>query len=153
MGKIRGLRASTMLRYLSRYSDGYKVCLDQQLGKNPDATFMQVKKIIAEFSGEEKTCIGNDHHYTLDDSTNAWWIDLDDLCNAKHLCHKNPDGSYDIEFTIEFWPQRWFYLGLLISGATFAGCLAYIGYGSVCVWNQKRNKESLSKNSDTVSHV
>ena len=29
---------------------------------------------------------------------------------------------------IEFFPQRWFYLGLLISGTTLLACLGYLGY-------------------------
>lgn len=40
-------------------------------------------------------------------------------------------SRYDIEFVIEFWPQRWFYVGLLISGTTLAGCLGYLGYEGI----------------------
>ena len=35
--------------------------------------------------------------------------------SIKSGCAKNPDGTYDMEMVIEFFPQRWFYLGLLIS--------------------------------------
>lgn len=41
-------------------------------------------------------------------------------------CIRNEDGSYDIEMIIEFWPQRWFYVGLVISGTTLFLCLAYL---------------------------
>lgn len=33
-----------------------------------------------------------------------------------------------MELVIEFWPQRLFYVGIGISGATLLGCLAYLGY-------------------------
>lgn len=74
------------------------------------------------------------YHYQLNGFLNAWYVDTAQLCagveseKLKDGCTKNADGSYDIEMVIEFWPQRWFYLGLLISCATLAGCLGYLGY-------------------------
>jgi hypothetical protein len=54
-------------------------------------------------------------------------------------CILNDDGSYDIEeMTIEFFPQRWFYLGLLISGTTLFGCLGYLGYAML---NKRKIKQ------------
>lgn len=75
--------------------------------------------------------IANDAHYKLDGFLNAWYVDTDTLCGSQALCTKNADGSYDLEMVLEFWPQRWFYLGLLISGTTLAGCLGYLGYDGV----------------------
>lgn len=75
--------------------------------------------------------IANGAHYKLDGFLNAWYVDTDALCGSQALCTKNADGSYDLEMVIEFWPQRWFYLGLLISGSTLAGCLGYLGYDGV----------------------
>jgi hypothetical protein len=43
-------------------------------------------------------------------------------------CKKNPDGSYDINLTLYFKPQSYFYLGLIISGTTLIGCLGYLLY-------------------------
>jgi len=69
------------------------------------------------------------YHYQLDGFLNAWYVDTPALCAISGAsCVKNADGSYDIEMVIEFTPQRWFYLGLLISGVTLAGCLGYLGY-------------------------
>lgn len=73
--------------------------------------------------------VPSEYHYQLDGFLNAWYVDTPALCAISGAsCVKNADGSYDIEMVIEFWPQRWFYLGLLISGATLAGCLGYLGY-------------------------
>ena len=74
---------------------------------------------------------------------NSWWIDLEQVCESSKVqnCVKNPDGSYDIEMVIEFWPQRWFYLGLIISGMTLFGCLWYLGYD----WRKRRK---IRKNKD-----
>ena len=73
--------------------------------------------------------VPSSYHYQLDGFLNAWYVDTSTLCAAPNAsCTKNADGSYDIEMVIEFWPQRWFYLGLLISGATLASCLGYLGY-------------------------
>ena len=49
------------------------------------------------------------------------------------------DGSYDIEFVIEFFPQRFFYLGLLISGTTLLFCISYLVYDGVRRLRRKRS--------------
>jgi len=41
---------------------------------------------------------------------------------------QNPDGSIDVELTLFFKPQSYFYLGLIISGTTLFGCLGYLLY-------------------------
>ncbi len=75
--------------------------------------------------------ISDEYHYKLNDFLNAWYMDTNEYCANNNLCVKNPDGSYDMEMVVEFFPQRWFYLGLLISGITLAGCLGYLGYYGV----------------------
>jgi hypothetical protein len=76
--------------------------------------------------------ISDDHHFELNGLLNGWYIDIDEHCKQKNLCTQNPDGSYDIELTLEFFPQRWFYLGLLISGTTLIGCVGYLVYDFAC---------------------
>ncbi|MFA5993857.1 MAG: carbohydrate binding domain-containing protein [Parcubacteria group bacterium] len=73
--------------------------------------------------------VGEQFHYKLNDFLNGWYVEPEKLCqNNNTACIKNADGSYDIEMTLEFFPQRWFYLGLLISGTTLLVCLAYLLY-------------------------
>ncbi len=84
--------------------------------------------------------IGNDKHFKYMTFLNGWYIDPVELCqvaqpkvgqssiekSVKSGCIKNDDGGYDIEMVIEFVPQRWFYLGLLISGTTFVSLISYL---------------------------
>ena len=97
-----------------------------------------------------KKPIDENNHLMANGYANSWIIDAEKLCNDNpEFCIKNPpceigqdksciaqgkDGSYDMEFVVEFWPQRLFYIGLGISGLTLLGCLAYLGYG----WHRRR---------------
>jgi hypothetical protein len=82
--------------------------------------------------------IADSYHYNLNNFLNGWYVDTKDLCELQHLCTQSPDGSYDIEMQIEFWPQRWFYLGLLVSGTTLLGCLGYLGWQGVAAIRRKQ---------------
>ena len=74
--------------------------------------------------------VADEYHYNLDTFLNGWYVDTTQLCGVEHLegCTKNADGSYDIEMVIEFWPQRWFYVGLIVSSVTLLGCLGALVY-------------------------
>jgi hypothetical protein len=80
-------------------------------------------------------------HYKLDGFLNAWYVDVPQYCHNQNLCHANADGSYDIDMVIEFWPQRWFYLGLLVSGTTLTGCISYLVYEGIRSYRKKRRAE------------
>ena len=76
-------------------------------------------------------------HFMINGYANAWWIDLPEL-EKQGLIKKNNDGTYDFSVTIEFTPQKYFYIGLFISCLTFIGCIAYL------IWDfLKRRKEQL----------
>jgi len=80
----------------------------------------------------------NENHLMVNGYANSWVIDPTDICqqveslkssgSQDSICVKNPDGSYDFEVVVEFWPQRLFYIGLGISGTTLILCLAYLIY-------------------------
>ncbi len=78
-------------------------------------------------------------HYKLDNFLNGWYIDTNLYCRQKKLCTLNPDGSFDMNLTIEFWPQRWFYVGLIISGTAVLGCVGFL------VWLGVRNFRKRKK--------
>lgn len=75
--------------------------------------------------------ISDEAHFELNGFLNGWYVDVEEYCREQNLCTRNADGSYDIELVLEFFPQRWFYLGLLISGTTLLGCLGYLGVSFV----------------------
>jgi hypothetical protein len=75
--------------------------------------------------------VANDH-FKLDDFLNGWYVDVDEFCHKQHLCRQNADGSYDMELVAEFAPQRWFYIGGIISSAALLGCIGYL------VWRWRR---------------
>ncbi len=72
--------------------------------------------------------IPDDDHFKLNGFLNGWYIDTQTYCVKQTLCTRNPDGTYDMDLVIEFFPQRWFYVGLVISVVTFIGCIMYLMY-------------------------
>lgn len=75
---------------------------------------------------------------------NSFLIDPDYIKEnlPKDRYHENPDGSIDLELTLYFKPQSYFYLGLVILGATFAACLGYFGWVGVRSWREKMGWDS-----------
>lgn len=65
-------------------------------------------------------------HFRLNDLINGWYFNTNTYCKDKSLCTKNADGTYNIELIIEFFPQRWFYIGLTISLLTITICTIYL---------------------------
>ncbi|MDP2946956.1 MAG: hypothetical protein Q8N88_02480, partial [Nanoarchaeota archaeon] len=87
----------------------------------------------------------DDKHFLVNGFANAWWVDTAQLCESKvesgklksgegNSCVRNADGSYDFSVTIEFEPQKYFYLGLGISGITLLSCIGYLVYD----WRKRR---------------
>jgi hypothetical protein len=61
-------------------------------------------------------------HWRINAQTNGWWIDTNFLHHATLSIDKNnlfyqtnQDKSFDFELVMEFWPQRLFYIGGIIS--------------------------------------
>lgn len=85
--------------------------------------------------------IENDkNHFEINGYANSWAIDPTMTCENNDKCVKNEDGSYDMEVIIEYWPQRLYYLGVLISGTALISSVGWLLY----IWKRKRKgmKES-----------
>ena len=67
-------------------------------------------------------------HFPINSFSNGWLINVSQE-NADVICDRDNKDLCDLHFIIEFFPQRWFYLGLLISGLTLSGCVIYL-FGS-----------------------
>jgi len=81
----------------------------------------------------------NENHLLTNGYANSWIIDPTKLCNQNNKCIQNANGSYDFELVVEFWPQRIFLLGLVISVITFFACTGYL------IYDWLRNKNSILK--------
>jgi len=75
-----------------------------------------------------KTPLSETSHFTVNGYANSWIIDPAKICSDDNKCIKNSDGTFDMELVVEFWPQRLFYLGLIISGSTLLGCIIGLIY-------------------------
>ncbi|MBA4319920.1 MAG: hypothetical protein C0412_16090 [Flavobacterium sp.] len=85
--------------------------------------------------------IFDDTHKIFNEYANQWMIDPEYIKQnfSKDYYNENPDGSIDINLTLYFKPQSYFYLGLIISITTLLGCLGYLGYDLI-----KRRKRSTT---------
>jgi len=81
----------------------------------------------------------DDKHLLINGFANAWWVDINELVKQGKIT-KNADGTYNFSVYIEFEPQKYFYIGLGISGITLIGCLTYLVYDFI----KRRKKEKMS---------
>ena len=82
-------------------------------------------------------------HELVYDYANGWTIDPEYI-KANYppeYYHENPDGSIDIQLTLYFKPQSYFYLGIIISTTTFTGCVIYLIIDTVKNRRKKKNNE------------
>lgn len=79
--------------------------------------------------------VSSKDHVRTNGNMNGWYIDPAALC-AQHVgCTTHADGSYDIKLVMEFSPQRWFYIGCIITLITGTGTATYI------VFDIRRSRE------------
>lgn len=69
--------------------------------------------------------IAANDHFTVNGYANAWEIKTASICSDKNVCRVNPDGTYDLQILVEFWPQRLVYYGLIIGGCVSGLVLLY----------------------------
>jgi hypothetical protein len=82
-----------------------------------------------------ETWLFNKNHYLLPERNhlmvngyaNSWIIETEKLCQNNDLCLKNTDSTYEMEFVLEFSPQRNFVLFILVSFIGFIFCLVFFG--------------------------
>lgn len=66
----------------------------------------------------------NSENLKVDENFNGWLIDPEQIC-SNYNCSENLDGSYDFILTLYFTPQKWVYIGGIIS-LTVVGLLSII---------------------------
>lgn len=72
--------------------------------------------------------IPEENHQQVNVFANSWWVETDKMCQINSLCYKNPDGSYDFEIVAEYWPQRVFYFGVIISLVALLSSIFYLTF-------------------------
>ncbi|MDX9913949.1 MAG: alpha-(1-_3)-arabinofuranosyltransferase family protein [Candidatus Moranbacteria bacterium] len=117
-------QGSSLIVFQESFHPGWRLFLQKK--GFPSGVLDQLKRAIGLWEEKE---IATDTHIMVNGFANAWWVEKGDLYNN--------EGEYEV--ILEFIPQRWFYLGLLISGTTFVGCIGYLGYALL---NKRKIKQS-----------
>jgi len=73
----------------------------------------------------KKPLVSEENHWMVNGYANGWWIEWQENKKARKQESKK---NYDLELILEYWPQRLFYLGLIISIFTLLGCLVSLIY-------------------------
>ena len=88
-------------------------------------------------------------HWNGNGYANSWWLDLDLLKKLPAVQDQkagfynlHPDGSVDFEIVIEFWPQRLFYLGIIISGIMVNVCVGFLVFHRIAFSLKRRRKHA-----------
>lgn len=72
------------------------------------------------------------YHFVANGYANAWWININKIKKlSPEYYHINKNGTYDFKFIIDFWPQRLFYIGIIISGTTVILFGLYLIYDAI----------------------
>src|ERR1019366_1925986 len=67
-------------------------------------------------------------HVRVNGYANGWVIDVPSQCASGEYCHRNADGTYELEFILAFWPQRVFFFSAWLSAAALLlalGCTLF----------------------------
>ena len=120
---LKNLSKTTNLNFGDSYDSSWKL----RLGK-----FNWFNSIIS-----KNYSYPDQYHYKNEATLNSWTIDPNYIKQnyPKSDYTVNPDESINIEMTLYFKPQSYFYLGLIISLTTFTLCILYF------IYDWRRNKK------------
>ena len=83
--------------------------------------------------------LSDSQHVMINGYANGWVIDTAQVCAPpSSVCHRNADGSFDLDVVMEFWPQQAFYFGLAIT-------LLSLFVGGLLLNRERRNIEQLAQ--------
>ncbi|MCX6704195.1 MAG: hypothetical protein NTZ07_01995, partial [Candidatus Woesebacteria bacterium] len=118
---VRGASESFPLIFSESFHAGWKVYVEPTLAGSGSGKFYDLlfrKPVL------------DDKHLLINGFANSWWMDLTELEKQGKIA-KNTEGTYDFAVYIEFEPQKYFYIGLVISGITLLGCVGYLIYDRI----------------------
>ncbi|GFP32808.1 hypothetical protein HKBW3S42_01116, partial [Candidatus Hakubella thermalkaliphila] len=124
---VRGVSNPFLLVFSENFSRGWKAYIVGHTSRRErDETYLPDVRVIIQNNGLPsgslwetwlKEPLPDHEHFLVNGYANAWYIRPEDAGERK-----------DYEVIIEYWPQKLFYIGLAVSGATLLACLAYLGY-------------------------
>lgn len=125
------LEKGTELKYISR--NLHRTIQNDNL---PSGFFWETWKFLP--FNNKTLAVGDQSHILVNNGTNSWLINAEALCLGRNesFCQKNNDGTYEMEFILEYFPQRLSYLGLVVSFLTVIGGLGYILFQSLRSYNR-----------------
>jgi len=142
----------TTLNHLDSFDSGWNLYLDNNATdswcdpvkyyKNTETTECRSEQ---KFLGDDELSflwrnpVFDDTHKQVYGYANGWTINPGYIKQhfSKNFYTENPDGTINIELTLYFKPQSYFYLGLLVSCTTLLGCFGYLGW--VAVKRKRKN--------------
>jgi hypothetical protein len=85
-------------------------------------------------------------HAQFQNMNNMWTLDADYIRKniSPHYYSSNSDGSIDVEMTLYFKPQGYFYAGLLASGTALAAYLVYLVV-QIVRWRRARSEQGVTE--------
>jgi hypothetical protein len=110
---IEGIRTAFYLETKESYSPHWSLALDN-------------KGALGWWPFSHETAVSSQNHFKVNNFMNGWFVDPGEFCQSG--CTRNSDGSYDMTLVMEFTPQRWFYVGAVLSAITLAATIGYFVY-------------------------
>lgn len=139
---LKNVTTTTPLTFLSSYNKYWSLFLESEpndtwchsannyviSGKNITECQSGKDSVINDFAYLYKKSVFNDTHTTTYKYANQWTIDPNYIKQNfdKSYYKENPDGSINVELTLYFKPQLYFYLGVIVSSLTFVVCVIYL---------------------------
>jgi len=132
--KISNVKGVVPLVFSETYNIGWKLYSENLSGSGVLEDYSHGSRVNQSLRGGkynsnwfQSPSVSEEDHYVSNGYSNLWLVDVDKMCNEQ-ICKINEDGSYDIEFSLEFEYQKLFtlsfagsILGLIIciSGSTY----------------------------------
>jgi len=111
---LRGLSDSVLMLYPQKYSGGLAVYPNK---------FISKPQLINGWFYETwfRQSVAKEAHFQINNYSNAWWIDVKELCRVQNICHKNPDGTFDLSLIVEHKNNQLMYASLLVTFIIMSG--------------------------------
>lgn len=133
--KVEGAKDPYSLVFSESYHQGWKAYVNAEGAESSTESTERYGQIVASYFDEDIK-EGTHRNSFLDKYTFETWGKkpipekqhqlVNGYANSWYITPADSGGKENYEISIEFWPQRLFYLGLGISGTTLISCISYL---------------------------